>query len=205
MPVIAQLVQADEDTVRDAPRRHLPAHQAWKERSPPTRTARRSWTGSRRSSPPSRTGSSPLWFGPPGSGPPRTQAARNINVPTACRLLPPHLRRAVLPRLLESAMNTLAALKPIRAARPDGKTELCFTPADASWANPIEAHSDHCGSSPSPTPTTHSHSASRSAGSPVPISRMRRYRGIAPLRDVPGHSRSAWPHPDGSNALITST
>lgn len=60
--------------------------------------------------------------------------------------------------------NTLAALKSIRAARPDGapiyvildnlsanktppirawaeknKVELCFTPTNASWANPIEA------------------------------------------------------------------
>ena len=59
----------------------------------------------------------------------------------------------------------LAALKSIRAARPDGapiyiildnlsahkgatirawvkanKVELCFTPTDASWANPIECH-----------------------------------------------------------------
>lgn len=62
-------------------------------------------------------------------------------------------------------MNTLAALKSIRAARPDGapiyvildnlsahkgadirrwaqkhKVELCFTPTYVSWANPIEAH-----------------------------------------------------------------
>ena len=61
--------------------------------------------------------------------------------------------------------NTLAALKSIRAARPDGapiyvildnlsahtglvirrwarrsKVRLCFTPTNASWANPIEAH-----------------------------------------------------------------
>lgn len=65
----------------------------------------------------------------------------------------------------KSADNTLAALKSIRAARPDGapiyvildnlsahkgtairqwaarnKVELCFTPTYASWANPIEAH-----------------------------------------------------------------
>ncbi|MFK0244077.1 transposase [Amycolatopsis azurea] len=62
-------------------------------------------------------------------------------------------------------MNTLAALKSIRATRPDGapiyiildnlsahrgqpirswatrnKVELCFTPTYSSWANPIEAH-----------------------------------------------------------------
>lgn len=62
-------------------------------------------------------------------------------------------------------MNTLAALRSIRAARPDGapiyvilddlsahkgdkirrwakknRAEVCFTPAYASWANPIEAH-----------------------------------------------------------------
>jgi transposase len=65
----------------------------------------------------------------------------------------------------KSAANTLAALKSIRAARPDGapiyivldnlsahkgpairawaarnRVELCFTPTYASWANPIEAH-----------------------------------------------------------------
>jgi transposase len=68
-------------------------------------------------------------------------------------------------RQQKSAVNTLAALKSIRAARPDGapiyvildnlsahkgvairrwaarnKVELCFTPTYASWANPIEAH-----------------------------------------------------------------
>jgi transposase len=68
-------------------------------------------------------------------------------------------------RRRKSAANTLAALKSIRAARPDGapiyiildnlsahrgdkirawaranKVELCFTPTYASWANPIEAH-----------------------------------------------------------------
>jgi hypothetical protein len=68
-------------------------------------------------------------------------------------------------RQQKSANNTLAALKSIRAARPDGapiyvildnlsahkgiairqwaarnKVELCFTPTYASWANPIEAH-----------------------------------------------------------------
>ena len=68
-------------------------------------------------------------------------------------------------RQRKSAANTLAALKTIRAARPDGapiyiildnlsahrgqairrwaarhKVELCFTPTYSSWANPIEAH-----------------------------------------------------------------
>lgn len=68
-------------------------------------------------------------------------------------------------RRRKGAANTLAALKSIRAARPDGdpiyvildnlsahkgakirrwakknKVELCFTPTNASWANPIEAH-----------------------------------------------------------------
>lgn len=67
-------------------------------------------------------------------------------------------------RRRKSAANTLAALKSIRAARPEGapiyvildnlsahkglkirrwaarnKVELCFTPTYASWANPIEA------------------------------------------------------------------
>ncbi|GAA2463067.1 transposase [Streptomyces macrosporus] len=68
-------------------------------------------------------------------------------------------------RRRKGAANTLAALQSIRAARPDGapihvipdnlsahkeakirhwakksKVELCFTPTNASWANPIEAH-----------------------------------------------------------------
>ncbi|KPI19846.1 hypothetical protein OK006_9592 [Actinobacteria bacterium OK006] len=68
-------------------------------------------------------------------------------------------------RRKKGAMNTLAALRSIRAARPDGapiyvildnlsahkgetirrwakknRVELCFTPTYASWANPIEAH-----------------------------------------------------------------
>ena len=68
-------------------------------------------------------------------------------------------------RQRKSAANTLAALKTIRARRPDGepiyvildnlsahkhadiarwarrnRVELCFTPTYSSWANPIEAH-----------------------------------------------------------------
>ncbi len=68
-------------------------------------------------------------------------------------------------RRRKGTANTLTALKSIRAARPDGapvyiildnlsahtgdkirrwakknKVELCFTPTNASWANPIEAH-----------------------------------------------------------------
>ncbi|GAA3483273.1 hypothetical protein GCM10018966_078050 [Streptomyces yanii] len=68
-------------------------------------------------------------------------------------------------RQKKGAVNTLAALRSIRAARPDGapiyvildnrsahkgdkirrwakknRVELCFTPTYASWANPIEAH-----------------------------------------------------------------
>ena len=68
-------------------------------------------------------------------------------------------------RRRKGTANTWAALKTIRAARPDGapiyvildnlsahtgakirrwskknKVELCFTPTSASWANPIEAH-----------------------------------------------------------------
>jgi hypothetical protein len=70
-------------------------------------------------------------------------------------------------RRKKGAANTLAALKSIRAARPDGapiylildnlsahkgtdirrwakrnKVELCFTPTYAPWANPIEATSE---------------------------------------------------------------
>lgn len=68
-------------------------------------------------------------------------------------------------RRRKGADNVLAALRSVRAARPDGKTiyvildnlsahkgikirrwaernqvELCFTPTYSSWANPIEAH-----------------------------------------------------------------
>ena len=68
-------------------------------------------------------------------------------------------------RRCKSAVNVLAALKSIRARRPDGepifvildnlsahkgiktcewatrnRVELCFTPTYSSWANPIEAH-----------------------------------------------------------------
>ena len=68
-------------------------------------------------------------------------------------------------RTRKGADHTLTALKSIRAARPDGaplyvildnwsgnktkrirtwaarhKVELCFTPTQASWANPIEPH-----------------------------------------------------------------
>lgn len=70
-------------------------------------------------------------------------------------------------RRKKGAANTLAALKSIRATRPDGaliyvildnlsahkgtdirrwatkhKVELCFTPTYASWANPSRATSD---------------------------------------------------------------
>ncbi|MCO6011174.1 transposase [Actinoallomurus purpureus] len=72
---------------------------------------------------------------------------------------PPHLGRT-----RKGGDHCLAALKSIRAARPDGapiyvildnlsanktseirtwaqknNVELCFTPTNASWANPIEA------------------------------------------------------------------
>jgi hypothetical protein len=82
-------------------------------------------------------------------------------------------------RRKKGAKNTLSALRSVRAARPDGapiyvildnlsahkgemirrwakktRVELCFTPTYASWANPIEPTSGHCGSSRSPTPTT---------------------------------------------------
>ena len=76
-------------------------------------------------------------------------------------------------RLRKGGDHTLAALKSIRAARPDGapvyvildnlsanktppirswakkhKAELCFTPTSASWANPIEAQFGRYGHSP---------------------------------------------------------
>jgi transposase len=79
----------------------------------------------------------------------------------------------------KGAANTLAALRSIRAARPDGapiyvivdnlsahkgeqirrwakknRVELCFTPTYASWATRSRPISARCGSSPLPTPTT---------------------------------------------------
>lgn len=75
-------------------------------------------------------------------------------------------------RARKSGDHSLAALKSIRAARPDGgtiyvildnlsanktpanvkwakknKVELCFTPTNTSWANPIEAQFGPCGAS----------------------------------------------------------
>ena len=115
------------------------------------------------------------------SGPATAPAGRRAEHPDRLpRDLPPHPRRPLLPRLLlprrrpavgrrprehKGGDHTLAALKSIRAARPDGapiyvdpgqpvratrpqrsgpgrprnKVELCFTPTNASWANPIEA------------------------------------------------------------------
>jgi hypothetical protein len=79
----------------------------------------------------------------------------------------------------KGAVNSLAALKSIRAARSDGapiyvvmdnlsahkgtkirswarknRVELCFTPTNASWANPIEAHFGPLRQFTWPTPTT---------------------------------------------------
>jgi hypothetical protein len=81
-------------------------------------------------------------------------------------------------RRRKGTASTLAALRSIRAVRPDGapiyvlldnlathkgtqirdwarkhRLELCFTPIYAFWANPIEATSARCGSSPSRAPT----------------------------------------------------
>ncbi|MFJ4633684.1 IS630 family transposase [Streptomyces sp. NPDC088847] len=118
-------------------------------------------------------------FGRSGSAPAQAGAGRDRYVPTGFR--PPTTPRtgcATSTAATRSATtacgastasgrapNTLAALKSIRAARPDGapiyvimdnlsahkgadicrwarkhKAELCFTPTYASWANPIEAH-----------------------------------------------------------------
>ena len=82
-------------------------------------------------------------------------------------------------RRRKGTANTLAALKSIRAARPDGapiyiildnlsahtganirrwakknKVELCFTPTYASWPTRSRRTSARCGSSPWPTTTT---------------------------------------------------
>lgn len=101
--------------------------------------------------------------GPTGCRPPTA-------APTECGTSTAATRLAATPfgasnRRRKGVANTLAALKSIRAARPDGaliyvildnlsahkgadirrwarkhKVELCFTPTYASWANPIEAH-----------------------------------------------------------------
>jgi hypothetical protein len=82
-------------------------------------------------------------------------------------------------RQRKGADHTLAALKSVRAARPGGyrlfvimdnlsanktpairrraereNVELCFTPASASWANPIEAQFGRYGPSSWATPIT---------------------------------------------------
>jgi hypothetical protein len=103
---------------------------------------------------------------------------------------------------------TWDALKTIRSPRPDGapiyvildnpcahknervlrwaaqnKVELCFTPTNASWADPIEAHFGHCDSSPSPTPIT-----------PTTPSRHATCTGTcAGATRMPG-SPPSWPH-----------
>lgn len=114
------------------------------------------------------------------SGPPQDPAGPNAVGPTGCRrpttapTASPIFTAATpsvttpcggVNRRRKGTANTLAALKSIRAARPDGapiyiildnlsahtgdkircwakknKVELCFTPTNASWANPIEAH-----------------------------------------------------------------
>lgn len=117
---------------------------------------------------PSSTGSSRCWGASPTGGKPDRLPAtyrrtRGVTYFHGCysvgddRLWGVNRRR-------KGAANPLAALKPMRAARPDGapiyiildnlsahtgadtrrwaqknKVELCFTPTYASWANPIEA------------------------------------------------------------------
>lgn len=149
-------------------------------RSPGTPSARRNWTASRKCMTASRTGSSPSTSsGRSGSGPPPghagpsragpsgtprpTTALTGCATSTGCYSVGDD-RLWGVNRRKKGAVNTLAALKSIRAARPDGapvyvtldnlsahkgadirrwvkrhKVELCFTPTYASWANPIEA------------------------------------------------------------------
>ena len=162
------------------PRHHLPAHQDVEgiHRPRPRRQARpdraRPGTlpGPRRSR---STSSARSASAPPAApaGPSRadpTGCRRPTTAPTACAYF--HGCYSIgddtlwgVNRRRKGAANTLAALKSIRAARPDGapiyvildnlsahkgetirrwakknKVELCFTPTYASWANPIEAH-----------------------------------------------------------------
>ncbi|RPK61129.1 Integrase core domain protein [Streptomyces sp. ADI95-17] len=106
----------------------------WKE--PPTRTGRRSWTGSRRSSTASRTGSSLSTSSAcSGTGSPRARAGPLRSAPTgwpplitaltACATSTADTHSATTPcgatnQHKKGAANTLAALKSIRAARPGG-------------------------------------------------------------------------------------
>ncbi len=150
-------------------------------RSPRTPTARQSWTGSRRSwtASPDRVFAfdefGPLGIRPTGgacwalaSHPERHPATyhrtHGVRYFHGCYSVGDDTLWGVN-RRKKRAANTLAALRSIRAARPDGapicvildnlsghkgetirrwakknRVELCFTPTYVSWANPIEAH-----------------------------------------------------------------
>ncbi|MEU8904703.1 transposase [Streptomyces mirabilis] len=162
VPVIAKLVQADEDTVRDVIHRfNLDRIEEVLDRFPDRvfafdefgplgirPTAGSCWAGRKH---PDRL---PATYH-------RTHGVRYFH---GCYSVGDD-RLWGVNRRKKGAANTLAALKSIRAARPDGapiyvimdnlsahkgadirswatkhKVELCFTPTYASWANPIEAH-----------------------------------------------------------------
>ncbi|MGX4735667.1 transposase [Kitasatospora griseola] len=124
VPVIARLVQADEDTVRDVIHR----------------------------------------LGRPDRLPATYQRTHGVTYFHGCYSVGDDTLWGVNRRRKGTA-NTLAALRSIRAARPDGApvhvildnlsahngkkirrwaknndVHLCFTPTNTSWANPIEAH-----------------------------------------------------------------
>ncbi len=145
------------------------------------RTRTRSWPASRKSWPRPRSGCSPLMSSGPVTVAPvpgmcwaprgrperlpanysKTHGVRQFH---GCYSISEDRLWEVV-RARKSAGNTLAALRSIRATRPDGapifvildnlsahkgpairawaaraNVELCFTPTYSSWANPIEAH-----------------------------------------------------------------
>ncbi|MFJ9752793.1 helix-turn-helix domain-containing protein [Streptomyces chartreusis] len=157
VPVIARFVQADEDTVRDVIHRFNEIGLACLDPR---------WAGGR-----------PRLLSPDDEDfvvQTATTRPTKLGQPFtrwSVRKLAAYLRKvrsrwsASAVRTCECTANTLAALRSIRAARPDGapvyvildnlsahkgkkilrwaknnNVHLCFTPTSASWANPIEAH-----------------------------------------------------------------
>ncbi|MEX1658464.1 helix-turn-helix domain-containing protein [Streptomyces pseudovenezuelae] len=183
VPVIAQLVQADEDTVRDAIHRFNEIGLAcldprWAGRRPRLlSTDDEDFVIQTATTRPTKLGQPfTRWSRRKLAAYLRKVHGRMIRclppttAPMGCATFTAATRSATtvlwgVNRRKKGAANTLAALKSIRAARPDGapiyvildnlsahkgaaihrwarkhKVEPCFTPTYASWANPIEAH-----------------------------------------------------------------
>ncbi|MEU3743268.1 transposase [Streptomyces sp. NPDC032198] len=149
VPVSANLVQADEDTVRDVIHRINAIGLVWLDPR---------WAGGRR---PRLLSDDDEEFVIQTTATRPTKLGKSF---TRCYSVGDDTVWGVN-RRRKGIAPTWAALKSIRAARPDGapiyvildnlsahknarilrwaarnKVELCFTPTNASWANPIEAH-----------------------------------------------------------------